>query len=495
MANHIGLDLGTFHTVASEVQFDGPTVTLYETVKSIALRGVLNSFGRQVVLDRNLRGEIVLAPKLRLQEAGEDGLFMRRVLKELAGQALMGRTPSATMAFSVPPGWSLEECQALVESVNLNGQDATFVHEPVALLIAAAFLAEHCEGHTSLASLLRCSANFLVCDWGAGTVDLAYVSTSWGEREGHTFLCKAERTLREYGGFDLARRIVDVACGGSAPEPRPESRKQLDFRLQVKWEEGQSAGGALVGQAAGASEERLNAEARELRAAFALRVVEALLELHPAADPRSGRSERPVVLLHGGPLESEELRQKVIAELIHRGVPESRIYLTGEAYCRELKPLSKQAGVTQAWRRDCLVSTGAAIFAARGKALPEYEYAVHLRDGSNRVCSTARLVRSGVLKGIVPVEVPHTGADYWVDVQQMRDGVATPVRQQQLGIHVRPGALVVYEISGAGVGFAKVEAYEATNTLTPERLPDARCASVMIPEKSTRFRISLERTA
>lgn len=144
------------------------------------------------------------------------------------------------------------------------------------------------------------------------------------------------------------------------------------------------------------------------------------------------------------------------------------------------------------WRRDVLVATGASLFAARGKALPEFEYEITLKDSSGRSSSSVRLARRHNLAGIQVITPPFSGVDYYVDVQQLRrDGTKTSIKTE-LSLHIRKDAVVMYRIREAGVGYALVEAIEAQNLPCPEPFPDACLDQRTLPEQSTRFSINLE---
>ncbi len=482
---HIGLDLGTFHTVASLFDPAQRRIIPFESVPSVALRGTHPPIvGREV---QQARGALMLAPKLRLRDKGEDRRFLQSVLKRLAEQAIGPLyMPDGRMALTVPPGWTVDECDVVAQSVEDYGQPVTFIHEPAALLIAAAHLAEHYENASPLLTLLRMPGHVIVCDWGAGTVDLSIVSTKWDGS--YEFRCKAENTLRGHGGVDVAREVVDLLFEAPSPDPRPEDRLGLDFKLQTGWEDGLRAGDILRHNAEVAGVEQLERRVAEVRRRHVSAVAQEIATVWQSAG--LPQDANPVVLLHGGPLEATELRNALLGDLARSGVRPDRVYSLGSEYCGGLRPGAKP------WRRDTLVSVGASLFAALGEALPEYGYEISLPDAGGNCADAVRLLRGAALAGRVAVEPKHTGLDYLAKVQQIRydwdarTSQPTPI-QKELGLYVRDEALVVYEIAEVGAGYACVEAYEAARTMTPRRLADAKSDSVKMPEKSTRFRIDV----
>lgn len=482
---HIGLDLGTFHTVASLFDAAQRQLVPFDSVPSVALLGTSPPIvGRAA---QQTKGTPMLAPKLRLREPGEDRRFLQEVLKKLANQAIGTLyRPDGRMALTVPPGWTADECDFVARSVEDYGTPVTFIHEPAALLIAVAYVAEHHERGSPLLALLRMPSHAIVCDWGAGTVDLAVVATKWDGA--YEFRCKAEKTLRGHGGTDIAREVVDYLYDEPSPDPRPNDRVRLDLILQTGWEDGFRAADILRPYVRTARIEQLDDFVANVRRRHASAVAEEIAVVWRSAGLLAGAS--PLILLHGGPLEAAELKETLVLSLVRHDANPDRVYSIGSEYCGQLCPGTKP------WRRDSLVSVGASLFAARGEALPEYGYLISLRDAGGNRANAVRLVRGVSLSGRVAVEPPYTGQDYWAEVQQIRydweerTSQPTPI-QKELALYVRDDALVVYEISDVGVGYARVDAYEAARTMAPRRLADAKSDSVKMPEKSTRFRIAI----
>ena len=58
-------------------------------------------------------------------------------------------------------------------------------------------------------------------------------------------------------------------------------------------------------------------------------------------------------------------------------------------------------------------------------------------------------------------------------------------------MYISPGAVLIYEIASAGVGFALIKVTEGEDLLSPVPFTDALSVSVCLPECSTRFSIDL----
>ncbi len=166
-------------------------------------------------------------------------------------------------------------------------------------------------------------------------------------------------------------------------------------------------------------------------------------------------------------LESPELREEVSRRTLESiGIARERQIHIGAEFVQGLRSKPKNL------RREALVAFGASVFAERGRALPEYQYRLELRDAAGQVSSTLKLAVTHTTKGIQAVKPPYTGVDYSVDIQQIRGDEDTPARKE-LSIHVLGDALLLYRIAGAGVGLAEIVATELRDLPAPKEFTDA----------------------
>ena len=460
----VGIDIGTFHTLA--VGLDGRVPLIPSaTIPSIALLGGPTPIvGVDAVHHLDLGHELLQAPKLLLGGATPDSTLLREVMRKLAEQALtsVAGLPGARIVVTVPPKWSLAKCDLLGEALASVGRERLFLHEPVALLVAAwHFASRHVDpSHRAKLNTFR---EIVVCDWGAGTVDLALVSRT-GPAATPTFQCRSDATLMQWGGTSIARAAVDAlrAAGGALPV----DRERAVFFLQQHWASGTESPVALDQLAPFVSRSRQEA-------AVAVRCeVERLL---------AGRSTKDILfVMHGGPLESLELRADFAGALERMGIERDRQLHVGNAFCSEIEDGPANL------RREALVALGGALYSEHGRPLPEFQYEVALRDAFGKTTSSVRLAVSEDLRGTQVVNPPYTDVDYSVAIRQMRDTEPTAI-EKELALHVRAEAVVRYRVEAAGVGYATVSAQENMNIPVPRAFADARLVSVVMPESSTRF--------
>lgn len=481
MKSGIGIDIGTFHTVATSATQEMSVRIPRQSVPSIALRVGRSNIpivGIDAIdqLKSNLPFELILAPKLKLDGGGTRDGILQSVLRKLADQAIrnLGGQKISNVVMTVPPGWTLEHCQLLREAVEpIDGIQARFIHEPIALLIATMYLAPKYLGDTKLIAKLENAGSFLVCDWGAGTVDIALVKISkQGSR--YEFSCVGELTDIGHGGTALARDIVREHAEKNNVSVDID---KLAFHLQSNWQ------GEKYAALDFSDYEKFTKERRLLAAKSICKRVENLfntLEITNRTDI--------LCILHGGPIESLELRSFLQDELVKSlDFPAKQFLHIGNEFTKSLP--SEQVP----WRRDVLVATGASLFAACGNVFPEFEYEIALRDSFGTVSSRISLAIRHNLKGIQVISPPFTGVDYYVDVRQVRrsNGTKTSVKAE-LSVHVRPNAVLMYQLKEAGVGYVLVQVTEAQNLVVPKPFDDALSDQVCLPERSTRFSIELE---
>ncbi len=469
---HIGIDIGTFHSVAVGAT-SGQVAVPKRSVPSIALLargGPIVGFDAEQQLD--LGYTLIQAPKLLLDSREIERRTLGEVLRKLslrAGEDLGLGTHHNTVA-TVPPGWNLEQCDLMSQALSPSFPRLTFFHEPIALLVAAWRLAPEHEDPSYYAKLSS-FREVIVCDWGAGTVDLAAVSVS-GTATEPVFRCVGEVTDATWGGTRIARSAVGEFRKAGRALPTDDERAVL--YLQQFWSDRRPSPIPL---------EELTPFISKLRqnAAFSMQAEVSRL-LRKFSD-----SANVLFVMHGGPLESDELRDQFRDALETIGIARERQMHVGSDFVNRLRP--KAANL----RRDALVALGAAVFAESGRTLPEYEYRLNLRDASGRMSSSVRLAVTPTTRGLQAVNPPFTGVDYSVEVQQVRDDTDTPLRKE-LAIFVRDEALLLYRISEAGVGFANIEAVEARNLPAPKPFADSKPASVKMPERSTRFQMNFRRS-
>ena len=470
----VGIDLGTFHTVAVEVDSYGHKFPS-RSVPSIAMTvGSTSIVGVDAVRQLDLPQPIMLAPKMKLRDPDIKTELVQGVLRKLVDQALRDLAPMGkqNVVLTVPPGWGRAECETIRSAVSLLDIGAAFLHEPVAVLAAVRTLALRDECNRVTAGQVSAAKRVLVCDWGAGTVDLALLEVL-AYKASLEFKCISELTCIGHGGSDIAR---DVIRSANPAMSKPDVDK-LAFRLQAAWQQNNLTSFASPAYVTATTNRRgLAAKA----------IAEAVTSL--LLDVEDFDRRELLVLLYGGPLESSELKRALTLELAQAtGIDSTRCLPIDNAFVSQFNSLPNI-------RRDCLVAFGAGIFGRSGEALPEFEYLVKLRDSFGRPASEVRLVRGRNLQGVQVVSPPFTGVDYFVDVSQITNsgGKRRPTSiSGELMLHVRKGAVVLYRIAEAGVGYARIEAAEAKDLPSPELFQDSRVESVLLPEKSTRFTLSI----
>lgn len=468
----VGLDIGTFHTLAVEADRRTERVPT-RSIRSIAVDGSTLLTGSEALEAMDLVGHglasLILAPKLKLRTS-ETHLREKipRILSELARAALraLGAERDKSLAVTVPPAWDREQCEVIQRALSqVTGADIIFLHEPVALLVAGWLLAQ--RNDPAVWGKLSAFGRILVCDWGAGTIDLALIRVRRGDTFEPEFQCLGEFTDVSWGGTQIARRTLELAHLAGVRGHASESDILL---IQQQWE-----GDAVFGLGLDDIAEHASAARRE--AADSLHA--ALLDLATNA----GEPGETLLVLHGGPLEAPELAAMVVDMASAIGI-RTHAHL-GNRFAVNAQRLESNL------RRDALVALGAALFAEVGEPLPEFGYRLELRDSNGVHVSSAHLEITEYTRGITSVHPPHSGVDYYVGITQLRGVQPTGIRHE-LGIHVSAGAILVYRIERAGVGFVSISAEEAINLPRPERLPGGLKRSVELPEKSTRFRLQFE---
>lgn len=462
----VGLDLGTFHTVAVEVD-DDERVPPY-SVRSIAIdKNPPPAFVGSEALEnlswaRDGLGTLIVAPKLRLLEGNSQirdrlALIIARLAEEAFRSLLRAGRPQS-LAVTIPPGWEREHCDVMRAALQQVVPKGAFVllHEPVALLIAGMWLSRKRQAPEALAAL-NGSMRTLVCDWGAGTVDLALVQVA-GTYAQPELQCLSEHTNLVWGGTHIARRSLELARGSS-----PKEHEVL--LLQQHWQ------GDTV---QGLGFENVSDHAAGVRR----EAVEAIREIIVNLANHGGRPEDTLLVLHGGPLESPELAGLVRSAARDAGVT-NHLGL-GNAFASQVRKAESHL------RRDALVALGAAVFAQIGEPRPEFSYRLELRDSSGLVHSAMTLKITEATQGILPIRPPYTGVDYYVGIAQMRGDQPTGIRAD-LGIFVSAGRILLYRIARADVGFVSISVEEATDEGVPKSFEKAGKAFVELPERSTRF--------
>ena len=463
MKKCIGIDLGTFHTV-SVLKNEQDVLFPTHSIRSIAV-------GVDADLQINSPGHLILAPKLKLHDQSESRETISIILRKLVEQSIQALGANIrTAVMTVPPGWSFEDCTAIRESVSVLGLELSFMHEPIALLAAVTYLSKKKECNPLITGLLATTEKVFVCDWGAGTVDLAVIQLIH-KKNGLDYQCLGESTVLGEGGTNLAIDIVD-----SVEEfVNNQDVIKSAFFLQLSWQ----------GEAANSfnfDKYKTNSQSRRQIAANKISIAAAELMQRLCIDDRTDI----VTILHGGPLENKELRTFLENDLFSNvGLDTSKSFMAGTDFIRSFVGLRNI-------KRDCLVAAGAAIYGADGEALPEFEYEIFLKDSFGKSTSSVRLIKGKNLSGIQVITPPFSGVDYYVEVYQVSNiggfRERTPI-SAELKLFVRKGAVVMYRIAAAGVGFATVEAAEAQDLPCPELFPDSRIESITLPEKSTRFHI------
>ena len=349
----------------------------------------------------------------------KDDLILRQIMRRLVEQSLqqLGETPT-DIVMTIPPGWNLKQCQSLKESVEILGISVRFQHEPIALLIASMHLARINLDEPIIIARMSDANPILVCDWGAGTVDISIVSVT-RDYSRHEFACIGELTDLGHGGTSIARDVVIR----HNPELARNDIERLVYLLQAYWQGDRYPGVDFSGYETTA---RLR---RKQAAKDVTNKIKALFEESGIMNV-SGM----LCILHGGPLESKELRfllKEYLGE--HLGLSQNQFLHVGNTFTAKISHKNLP------WRRDVLVATGAALFASRGEVLPEFEYQIHLKDSFGQTSSSIRLARNNHLKGIQVIVRPgkvayfsgcearpgrlasHRVASPWIDGSNPRD--------------------------------------------------------------------------
>jgi hypothetical protein len=472
MNSAIGIDLGTFHTVSvlkSQEEITLPS----RSVPSIAvILGKTPVVGVDAIQQINLANRLIIAPKLKLHDHSEPKELITTILRKLVEQSTkdLGVNIRNTV-MTVPPGWNLEDCLSIQESVSVLGFAVCFIHEPIALLAAVFYLSRKKECNPSFTGRLATAKQILVCDWGAGTVDIALIEVSH-KPNSIEFRCLGEKTILGEGGTNMATDIIQNVDKKSDFN----QIERMSFSLQAAWQ-------GMGVSSFNLDKYQVETSKRRLNAAKQISKETADLLDRLCIDNRS----EMVTLLYGGPMESMELRKSLLSEFSSKvGLLEKNALIAGSDF---LKSFSQIKNI----RRDCLVAAGASIYGSNGEALPEFEYDIILKDSFGKPSSKIKLIKDKNLEGIQVITPPFTGVDYFVEVHQIinRIGVRekTPI-SAELKLHIRKGAVVMYRIAEAGVGYAIIEASEAKDLPYPELFENSRQQSVVLPEKSTRFSIS-----
>ena len=470
----IGLDVGTYHTLAVRIDATGTMVPVH-SIPSIALVQNGSQFfvggaaEQQCQLGILPDAVLILAPKLLIGEREPHADRVPEILERLCRQALLacGQLDNTSIVATVPPAWNMGQCEAIRHALAGAAVEVTLLHEPIALLVATWHLAES-HHDTLLAARLRQCSTIVVCDWGAGTVDLAVVTVEH-LRAATEFQCLVDDTDRVCGGTSIARGAVRMAQAAGAAAAR--SVDHLALLLQQSWD----------GLAAPEDITFLNCYVSAARRQAADTIVGRVRQLNMSEVDW----DRALFLLHGGPLESDELRGMVQRGLEALGIPAHRHLHVGNDFTAGFAERVPRV------RRDALVAYGAAVYGERGEALPEFAYEVHLRDAGGAECGSVTLRRNRDLEGTQVVTPPFTGVDYFARVQQRRlvgtRLVDTSLASEEVALHVREHAVIRYRIKSAQVSHVQIEAIEAENSISAPVLPDARSAVVDMPERSTRF--------
>ena len=477
--NGLGIDAGTFHTVATCAE--GSSIR----IPSISIPSIAVEAGKKIHVGVDATDQIDLEtttlirnPKLSMAKKGVRDQRLELILRKLIEQAVqfLGAAELNNIVLTVPPAWTSEHCQLLQAAVKpIVKTKVRFIHEPIALLISAMYLAPKHTKDVSVVAKLENADLILVCDWGAGTVDVALVQI---KKDGlrHEFSCIGELTELGQGGTAIAEDVIrEREKIKNAPSANPAEK--MAFRLQDHWQ-GNSYPGLDFRDCDSITRDRRHDAAKVICGK-----INELFSNLGIAD-RSGI----LCLLYGGPLESTELRsflEKNLKETL--GFLQDQFLHIGNNFS-EFLPFNQAP-----WRRDVMVAAGAALFAARGEVLPEFEYEIALRDSFGKISSCIRLARGPNLAGRQVITPPHCGADYHVDVQQLRrDSLLKTAIKNELRLYVREGAVVMYEIGEAGVGYALVKATEYRDLPCPIPFADANSDSKELTERSTRFSINLE---
>jgi molecular chaperone DnaK (HSP70) len=159
------------------------------------------------------------------------------ILRKLIEQAVqdLGAAELNNIVLTVPPAWTSEHCKLLQAAVNpIVETKVRFIHEPIALLISAMYLAPKHTKDFSIVTKLDNADLILVCDWGAGTVDVALVQI---KKDGlrHEFSCIGELTELGQGGTAIAEDVIRER-EKSKKSVLENSTEKMAFRLQDHWQ-------------------------------------------------------------------------------------------------------------------------------------------------------------------------------------------------------------------------------------------------------------------
>jgi hypothetical protein len=473
----VGIDLGTFHSVATFATNNNFGRIPKTSIRSISVRYAGDLYvGNEAIEYVDFKGsELILAPKLELKKSNYDDNELQKIIGKLAEKTLSDLKKvnadfnSGNVVITVPPAWTFQDCKILQEAVEERSDGeihVRFIHEPIALLISTIYLAQKYD--KLLLGKLESADLFLVCDWGAGTVDIALVKVL-AKGKTREFSCLGQFTNDEFGGTSIAKNAVEK-------HGKDKEIDRISYHLQEYWQ------GEEFASIDFNSYESVVTECRQLAANTITEQIETLLN-----DKGIKKYNSIKCLLHGGPLESKELRsflQKALNEKLNFST--NQFEHIGNDFAENL-PFDKTP-----WRRDVLVSTGASLFALKGKCLPEFEYEIELKDDRGQASSSVFLAYGSNCFGKRTFTPPRTNEDYSVDVYQTRNLDGKRIRttiKSELHIGVRSRAVLQYQIQEAGAGYVDISVTEAKDGMEAIPFTDARRDSVRLPEHSTRFSI------
>ena len=464
----IGVDLGTFHTIAVSSHRNNIKIPRRSIPSIAVIVGNVAIAGIDAVQQIGISKNIITAPKLKLKTKEGDQSIIVNIIRKLVEQAIGDlQVNSRNIVMSVPPGWGLDECKTIEDSIGVSGLTARFIHEPIALLVALLDFVSKDPVHSNVTSKIMTTQKFLLCDWGAGTVDIALVEIEWLQN-GYQLKCIAEKTILNHGGTDIAKDVVTSIS-------KAVDIDKISYLLQLAWQ-GENIPSINLNEYKETTSIRL-----KIASKFVGDEIEKLL-----SDARIDNRENILGILYGGPLESLELSANLRVEISDKSLIKlNNILSVNSEFTNSYKNLENL-------RRDSLVALGASLFGARGEALPEFEYEISLRNSFGEISSKLRLIKGKNLSGIQVITPPFSGVDYFVDINQVR--VVNQARhytnvQGELKLFIRSGAVIMYRISESGVGFATIEACEAQDLPAPELFNDSRIEKITMPEKSTIFHI------
>jgi hypothetical protein len=477
-----GIDLGTFHTTSAWFtrgmhRYRLPQTPGASRAFSVPSRAATTPFRAGADLPDGEEAEIV-SPKLSFGRASsEHDRMLTRVLGALARQVTapavwdLQTTAGVDAVVSVPPGWTQSQCDAIRGALQ-SDRAVRFIHEPIALLVGVLDLADAARdwpGAREVLGALLTSRTVVVCDWGAGTVDIAtarveprsvrWVGSAAPSCRESIYECLYEETVLGCGGHDLA---AVVAGDGRAAN-----------LLQMAW-----AGRCPMDVA---EMSRFELAAGPHRESMADRVAQAILAAAEVL-PKQERAET-ILLIYGGPLESSQLREALVRRVgpVFRSVAHVSAALVDGASRR-----ASSLGLSAA-TRESLIAMGAARFGASGDAKPEFDYELLLHRPDRANLTPVRLSKRGGQEGVTPLTPTHTGVDWHVDIWPL----GRPADKRTVGLFVRPQATLLCRIENVDVGGVQVSVVEAADELVPRPFSDARKASARFDERSTRFSIPI----